>query len=96
MTHIVYDIAYDITPTMSYTMSYTIFTYTMYHDVRYSILTYDTHTHTPSSFIHFVRRQVFCFVVGQATGTMGFAGGVVSPQQFLRNWSPPVQWERSA
>jgi len=30
---------------------------------------------THFSFIHFVRRQVFCFGVGQGlTGTMGFAG----------------------
>ncbi len=38
------------------------------------------HHHHHYSFIHFVRRQVFCFGVGQGwTGTMGFAGGVISP-----------------
>ncbi len=36
--------------------------------------------HHHYSFIHFVRRQVFFFGVGQGwTGTMGFAGSVISP-----------------
>jgi hypothetical protein len=45
--------------------------------------------HTHISFTHFVRRQVFCVGVGRGlTGTMGFAGGVISPQRFRRIWLP--------
>jgi hypothetical protein len=44
---------------------------------------------THISFTHFVRRQVFCVGVGRGlTGTMGFAGGVISPQRFRRIWLP--------
>jgi hypothetical protein len=37
-------------------------------------------SHHHYSFINFVRRQVFCFGVGQGwTGTMGFVGSLLSP-----------------